>query len=229
MKLQIQKLKSSKLYYNKWPYKLECLQPGASRIIHEGVYTVQRWCNGEATTGFYRYDDKRIDKAKLLEFTNKAAQFVGRDDIRIRVEGSHFNLFCMSEDIVDEITEALGGWMRRIYGPSSEEELKFMLDNGHKKVLRDQLPYEKYKYRVYFKSKFPADKRLSFVVWADKYGDKLEISETSRRWLLGSRHYAQDPFMYVQDEKMLSMTGMFLSGYIKKVEEFILRDTLLTA
>jgi hypothetical protein len=35
--------------------------------------------------------------------------------------------------------------------------------------------------------------------------------------------------MYVEDEKMLSMTGMYLSGYVKKVEEFILRENALTA
>jgi uncharacterized protein YjaZ len=100
-----------------------------------------------------------------------------------------------------------------------------MLSNGHKKILRDVFPKEKYKYRVYFKSRFPADKRATFVTWADKYGDKLDISETSRRWLVSTRHYAQDPFMYVEDDKMLSMVGIYLSGYIKKVEEFILRET----
>jgi hypothetical protein len=31
--------------------------------------------------------------------------------------------------------------------------------------------------------------------------------------------------MYVEDDKMLSMAGMYLSGYVKKVEEFILRET----
>jgi hypothetical protein len=34
--------------------------------------------------------------------------------------------------------------------------------------------------------------------------------------------------MYVDDDKMLSMTGMYLSGYVKKVEEFIPRDSVLS-
>jgi hypothetical protein len=34
--------------------------------------------------------------------------------------------------------------------------------------------------------------------------------------------------MYVEDAKMLSMVGMHLSGYIKKVEEFILREDVFS-
>ena len=33
----------------------------------------------------------------------------------------------------------------------------------------------------------------------------------------------------VVDDKMLSMVGLYLSGYVKKTEEFILRENALTA
>jgi hypothetical protein len=66
-------------------------------------------------------------------------------------------------------------------------------------------------------------------VWANKYDGKIEISDSSYNWLRGSKWYVQDPFMYVEDDKMLSMAGLFLSGHIKKVEEFILRENALVA
>jgi hypothetical protein len=229
MKTPIQKLKSSKLFYNKWPYKVECSQPGASRIVHSGVDVVREWCATGKGMFVSAHENRNIDKVVYLEFANLVAPYIGDPNVKIRVEGSHFNLFCTDKSILETIDNDLNKWIRKISGPTTDEELEFLLSNGHKKILRDVLPKEKYKYRIYFKSKFPADKRASFVVWADKYGDKLEISGTSRRWLLGSRHYAQDPFMYVDDDKMLSMTGMYLSGYVKKVEEFILRDNVLTA
>ena len=230
MKTQIQKLKSSKLYYNKWPYKVECWQVGASRIVHSGVAACQEWCASNKGLRFNQYETKILDKVKFSEFVNAVKPFLDRkEEIQIRVEGSHFNLFCKDTAILEEIDNAASAWITKISGPTTQEELEFLLSNGHKKILRDELPKEKYKYRIYFKSKFPADKRSSFVVWADKYGEKIEISETSRRWLLGARHYAQDPFMYVDDDKMLSMVGMYLSGYVKKVEEFILRENVLVA
>ena len=86
-----------------------------------------------------------------------------------------------------------------------------------------------YKYRVFFKSNFPQDKRLVFLSWANKYGNKLLISETSVRWLMSKRLYVNNPFMYVTDDKMLSMVGLYLSGYVKKIEEFILRENVLMA
>jgi hypothetical protein len=228
MKTQIKKLKSSKLFYNKWPYKVECIHPGASRLIHSGVDLCKEWCRTGNGLSFSQYGNKVTDKVQYLRFIESVESFINRkDEIQIRVEGSHFNLFCKDPVVLEEIDNSVYEWVKAIRGPTSQEELEFLLSNGHKKILCDALPYEKYKYRLYFKSKFPADKRSAFVTWADKYGDKLEISETSRRWLVSARHYAQDPFMYVEDDKMLSMAGMYLSGYVKKVEEFILRDSVL--
>jgi hypothetical protein len=174
--------------------------------------------------------NKPPDKVIFLEFVNAIEPFLSRkEEVQIRVENSHFNLFCKDLVVLEEIDNAVNKWIQKISGPTTREELEFLLSNGHKKILRDELPKEKYKYRIYFKSKFPVDKRQSFVVWADKYGKKIEISGTSRRWLQGSRHYAQDPFMYVIDDKMLSMIGLHLSGYVKKTEEFILRENVLMA
>jgi hypothetical protein len=230
MKTAIRKLNSSKLFYNKWPYKVECLQAGASRIVHSGAAVCKEWCLTGKGLQFTPYQLRILDKVKFASFIDAAEKFLDmKENVQIRVEGSHFNLFCKDPATLEEIDNALSQWIHKIVGPTTPEELEFLLSNGHKKILRDELPKEKYKYRIYFKSRFPADKRVSFVSWADKYGDKLDISGTSRRWLLGQRHYAQDPFMYVDDDKMLSMAGMYLSGYVKKVEEFILRENVLTA
>jgi hypothetical protein len=226
---QIQKLKSSKLFYNKWPYKVECRQVGAARVVHSGIDAVREWCATGKGMFVSSLENRLLDKTEYLEFTNLVAPYIENPNVKIRVEGSHFNLFCKDKSLLETIDKDLNKWIRKISGPTTDEELEFLLSNGHKKILRDVLPKEKYKYRIYFKSKFPADKRLSFITWADKYGDRLEISDNSRRWLSGSRHYAQDPFMYVEDEKMLSMAGMYLSGYVKKVEEFLLREKVLAA
>jgi hypothetical protein len=226
---QIQKLKSSKLFYNKWPYKVECRQVGASRVVHSGIDAVREWCATGKGMFVSSIESKILDKVVYLEFANLVAPYIKNPNVKIRVEGSRFNLFCIDKSVLETIDKDLNKWIRKISGPTTDEELEFLLSNGHKKILRDVLPKEKYKYRIYFKSKFPADKRLSFITWADKYGDRLEISDNSRRWLSGSRHYAQDPFMYVEDEKMLSMAGMYLSGYVKKVEEFLLREKVLAA
>ena len=229
MKTPIQKLKSSKLFYNKWPYKIECRQAGASRVIHGGITLCKEWCTTGKGIPFGHYNSAP-DTVTFLEFINAVEPFLHRkEEIQIRVENSHFNFFCKDLAVLEEINSAVSKWVKKISGPTTQEELEFLLNNGHKKILCDILPKDKYKYRVFFKSRFPADKRSAFVVWANRYGDNMIISETSRRWLVGSRNYAQDPFMYVIDDKMLSMVGLYLSGYVKKTEEFILRENALVA
>lgn len=226
----IQKLKSSKLFFNKWPYKVECVQPGASRIVHSGVGLCKEWCKTGKGMRFSSYDGRIADTNKFLNFINAVEPFLDRkEDIQIRVENSHFNLFCKDLTVLEEIDDAVSHWIKKISGPTTQEELKFLLSNGHKKILCDAYPKDMYKYRIFFKSKFPLDKKLAFVTWADKCGNSMLISETSRRWLIGDRYYAQDPFMYVVDDKMLSMVGLYLSGYVKKTEEFILRENALVA
>ena len=226
----VQKLKSSKLFFNKWPYKVECIQAGASRVIHSGVGLCRQWCGTGKGMRFTSYDPKITDADEFLKFVNAIEPFLDRkEEVQIRVESSHLNLFCKDPSVLEEIDDAVSEWVRKISGPTTQEELEFLLSNGHKKILCDTYPKEMYKYRVFFKSRFPADKRSAFVTWADKYGHSILISETSRRWLTSSRHYAQDPFMYVIDDKMLSMVGLYLSGYVKKTEEFILRENALVA
>ena len=227
---QIQKLKSSKLFFNKWPYKVECVQVGASRVIYSGVGLCKQWCETGKGLRFGSYDLKTTDANKFLKFVNAVEPFLDRkEEVQIRVENSHFNLFCKDPSVLEEINNALEQWIRKISGPTTQEELEFLLSNGHKKILCDTYPKDMYKYRVFFKSNFPQDKRLVFLSWANKYGNKLLISETSVRWLMSKRLYVNNPFMYVTDDKMLSMVGLYLSGYVKKIEEFILRENVLMA
>jgi hypothetical protein len=229
MKTQIQKLKSSKLFYNKWPYKVECIQQGASRVVHAGVDRCKEWCISGKGLAFGHYNTKP-DPKEFLVFVNAVEPFLDRkEDIQIRVEGVHFNLFCKDPAILEEIDNAVSQWVIRIVGPTTLDELKFMLSNGHKKILRDELPKAKYKYRVFFKNSFSEDKRAAFLIWANKYDGKIDVSESSYDWLKGTKRYVQDPFMYVEDDKMLSMAGLYLSGYVRKVEEFILRENVLVA
>lgn len=213
MKTQIQKPKSSKLYYRKWPFKIECKIAGASSITRQGLNTFVL--------------SKQIDRAKLSAFAAAVEPFLSRKDLQFRTEGVHFNLFCKDMSVLEEIDSALHPWIIKITGPTTKEELDFLLENGPKKILCDKLPKDQFKYRIYFKTKFPPDKKISFLTWADSFDDRIIVSPTSKAWLSGQRMWAQDPFAYVKDEKTLSMIGLQLTGYVKRVEQFVERKQAL--
>lgn len=230
MKTPIQKLSSSKLFYNQWPFKVECTIFGAYLIGRYKLSSVKEWCNGVATLGIGNsYGAKNINKGDLLVFVNAAEKYISNKTVKIRTEGCKFNLFCKDKAVLEDIDKTLNRWIRKISGPTSEEELEYLLSNGYKKRLCDNFPKGKYKYKLFLKNKFPEDRRKQFLEWAEKYKDQIEIKGTTKRWLANERMWAQDPFMYVQDDKMLGIVGLYISGYVKKVEEFTLRNSVLTA
>ena len=232
--MQIQKLPSSKLFYNKWPYKIECYISGASRLRWAGVDQTKDFCLGEPAPALWRWqsNDKlsKENKAQLLEFTTGLEPFLAlKDQLQTRVEGKHYNIFCKDPVLLENIYKAVAPWVERISGPTTEEELNYMLDNGHKKILRDILPKDGYKYKVYLKESWSTESRAAFAEWAAKFPNTINISKSSKKWLDGGQRWLYNPFMYVKDEKTLTMVGLFASGNVKRVEEFILRENLMTA
>ena len=130
MKTKIQKLSWSKLFYNKWPYKVECTIRGAVKVARYDTRLLKAWCRGEInTTSFYfGGGEKNINKLELLTFITAAEPFLKREDTQIRAEGSHFNIFCKDFKVLEHIDNNLHRWIRSITGPTSAEEFNFMID-----------------------------------------------------------------------------------------------------
>jgi hypothetical protein len=207
--LQIQSPKFSKLFYNKWPYKVECVQLGASFIRH-GV--------SPASANAMRHNKE------LSAFITAAIPFLNNKSVQIRTENRHFNLFCKDVEILEEITTRLRDWIVRIVGPATQAEYDFVMNNSHKKILcKHELPKGKYKYRIYINTKLPRESRKPFLNSCKRLGMQVEFSKNTTRWLEGETYYMHDPFMYVYDEKVLTMVGLYLSGHVKKVEEFVVQ------
>ena len=232
--MQIQKLNSSKLFYNKWPYKIECYISGASRLRWLGVEITKDFCLGELTPTLYSWQSNdRLnlkDKSALLEFTNGLEPFLKlKDQLQIRVESRRYNIFCKDRVLLENIYNAVLPWVQRVSGPTTEEELNYMLDNGHRKILRDTLPKEIFQYRVYFRESWKTEDRIRFLAWAIKNPNIIDISKGSRAWLESGKRWVYNPFIYVKDAHTLTMVGLHSSGNVKRVEEFILRENLITA
>lgn len=227
MKIQIQKLNNSKLFYQKWPYKIECTIFGAQLCSRHTINFLKIWCQDKKKTLFnYSYGSKNVNKEELLKFVCALEPFIFDQNIKVRTEVSNCNLFCLDIETVELVEQNLRPWVRKISGPTTQEELDFILENGARSILCDNLPKSGHKFKVYFHNKFPLEQRKSFAQWIETLPDKIIISPTSNRWLKGERLYAQDPFAYVKDEKVLTMVGLHVSNYIKKIEKFVLRSNL---
>lgn len=225
MKTIAKRQKVNKLFYNKWPYKVECLVGGSSKIVRQGYQEVIDWCDGQVKKMDYYYDSRHVDKVKLREFAVAVEQFLDRkDEIQIRTEGSHFSLFCKDTAVFSNIMKSLKPWLWAVYEPDSKEELEFLISNDNKRVLCDNIPYDKYTYKVILKQA-PSNVRQQFSGWSKNYSeDKIKISPQTVKWLDGYYAYKQDPFFYVSDPYMLTMTRLFLGDNVRRVFEYVPRE-----
>ncbi len=220
---QIKKQKTNKLFYNKWPYKIECHIAGANKITVYGIDRVLDWCDGHLNIGEARH----IDKKEIQKFINLSKPFMeDQENIKIRTEGAHFNLFVKDPVLLDKIVKILRPWVWNVFEPSNEAELQFLLDNENKKVLCDLLPYDKYTYKVVMRSS-KVNIKEQFLNWSKNYSeDQIKISGQTERWLQGQYSYKQDPFFYVKDAPMLTMTRLFLGDNVRRVYEYVPRSSL---
>jgi len=232
--MQIQKLNSSKLFYNKWPYKIECYISGASRLKWLGAEITKDFCLGKPTPTLWSWQSNdRLslkDKSALLEFTTGIEPFLElKEQLQVRVEGRRYNIYCKDRTLLENIYNAVSPWVQQVSGPTTKEELNYMLDNGYRKILRDVLPKDIYQYRIYFKESWKTEDRVRFLAWAIKNPNIIDISKGSRAWLESGKRWVYNPFIYVKDSHTLTMVGLHSSGNVKRVEEFILRENLVTA
>lgn len=212
------KQKINKLYYNKYPYKIACKSTYAYMLSNNDIQAVRRWATNASSSSL-----PRIERMNFLSFLDKVEPFL-TSDIKIRIERNHFNLFCMTPTIRNKIKKALNNWVVEVCGPENKEELAFLLANSNKKIICNLLPYNRYQFKVFIKSKIPENIKEDFLNWSKKYDGSIRMTDSTESWFLNYHRWAQAPFIYVEDSKTLTMVSLFLGGNIKKIEEHIVRE-----
>ena len=228
--IKIKRLKTNKLFFNKWPYKVACTVSGASKVVRLGVDRAEKWCKGEWTPPFNSSRMNVTDKSDLLKFIRSIKSLLPfEDNIKIRAEGAHFNMFFKDPELLKKIEKKFAPWIESISEPSSEEECNFLMSNDSRKVLCDEIPKSKYVFKVYLKEAIKSDTREQFLQWSKKYGDDvISISPETTRWLSGEKSWKQDPFFYVNNASMMTMVRIFLGDSVRRVYEYVPRNKLET-
>jgi len=225
----MKKLLTKKLFYRKYPYKVELKCEGANYIRYRGIDAVIRGCEKdekfEGRTYWGRLT-KEVDTVKLHKFAKIIKPFLSKG-LKVRSEGSRYNFFLEDKATTDFLVKKFEEFVVSVSEPASEEELEFLTDNN-RKVIVDELPYGKFKHKIVFKNNWSIVKGQNFLNWIKKYPEEdYKISRSSYEYLSAQSRYCQDPFMYITEAKMLTMLQLFAGDNIKYVEEFVPRSTLL--
>ena len=222
--LNHQKKATTKLFYNKWPYKLVVVASGVYYVGRNGCDQTINYCKDHAWG-----KHNKVNKLDLIEFCKKYEQFEGAAT-QIRVEHNSMSIYCNDKSLLDQMIAELQQWVYEVWEPESEDDLKFLTSTTARKVVCKFLPYEKYQYRVKIKSSMNIDSRANFASWIKNYGDKINTAHHTNKWFKnGASGYGWNPFLYVEDSSTLSMIGLFLGNNINSVEEFVPRSSINTS
>lgn len=173
--------------------------------------------------GFHK---PNIDINELEQFINKFESYSG--NVKIRLEVNVIDIYIRDYDTYNQILYDLEPWIRGIWEPENQESLNFLLSSNNIKILCDDYPYNKYKYKVYIKYKINEEARKSFSSWIKHYPNKIYAIGESAKWLENDFYFVWNPSIYVEDQATLSMIGLFLGGSVQKVEEYVTRNSINT-
>ena len=161
-------------------------------------------------------------------FIQRVRPYLTNKNLQIRIEQSHFNIFCADYNLLEDINRDLGSWIVKISGPTTQEEYDFLMCNGHRKILCDKLPHDKFKYKIIFDNIVPQEIRENFYKWLDNYKDKINMGSRTRCWLSNQKKYIYYPgYMYVIDDKTTSMISLYAGNNIKSIIEYVPRDMVV--
>ena len=215
--------RTKKLYFGKWLYKIETATPGASLIKRWGVADSQEFCNSASDTRWRRHYTT-ADKAQLLEYITAVEPFL-HQNMQMRAEWDSLSFYLNDTDLYKQLQIVLSDWIVSITEPESTDDIEYLQEKGCL-ILCDELPHDQYHYRLYLRYQMPTHLRLNFLGWLDNYPDAVKPSKGTVKWLSGGNPYFQDPFIYVVDQSQLLMVKLFLGDYVRKTEEFVLRNTV---
>lgn len=218
--------KTNKLFYKKYAYKVEARIKGAHLIRPTADHAIEICNQRLSNNAMFSYKFKYINDDEirnLIKFIKSSKNFLDQG-IKTRGEMSTFNFYIEDEKTFNKVVKKLSPWIRSVYKPESKEDLFQLLDNK-KITLCDKLPLKKYRYRLFLNRRMPEHRRESFIKWTENYGDAIKFSGKSEKWMHGIG-WMYDPFMYVEDNKLLLMVKMSLGENVIKTEEFVLRNTV---
>lgn len=202
---------TTKLFYNKWCYKISLFDDNIKRIGNN-----------------LRFGQVIIRQGEKNTLNVLISKYYFRDDLKFRFEGRDCQIYLSDEKLYQEIVTELNQWIYEVHEPENIEERQFLFDNK-RKILCSKLPKGKFNFKITLKNnvKWSVEDKKNFRNWLlASYKEKISISGCSDRWLKNEQRYVQDPFFYVQDEGICSMIGLYISDKIKKIEQFILKDKL---
>lgn len=220
--------KTSKLFYRKYPYKIELSVKGAEYIKRFGHSEIVEFCTGKTFPVYMRFRSfTDQQKQQLMAFSSVVSPLL-KEGYQVRTEMNTINFYLEDRNTYESLVSKLDGFINSVTIPNSDDDLEKLFSKNHI-IMRDRLPHKKYAYKVMLRSNIPESNRENFIKWVDTQRDAFFIPQKTELWLRGRRTWIYDPYMYVESSKHLTILGLYLGNSVRRTYEFVLRDTQINS
>lgn len=216
-------LKTQKLFYGKWAYKVSVQFRGAHLIRFYGAEVLIR--RFEDPKDSFRYHSfKEEELIELERFARLIHKLQDVTNIKYRYESNTINIFTDTADMYDKIKGMFFSNIKKVWEPADLSEAEYLKDNVNNVVV-DFLPYNKYRYKVILKYNAPRSTKESIISWLSNNTHSSRASVATVGFL-HSRRYTASPFIYVEDDKTLIFLQLIAGNQINKTEKYIIRTDI---
>lgn len=202
---QIKSKITSKLYYNKYKYKVVLLTSTASWFRSKNFeFTAKKIVTGEPYYLDQKTPAEKQYAQELLELFTKL------EDYDLRVENPLLSFYTNNEKDALKVAKVDANRTKYVSYPSTDSE--HLLE--YNTVILKRLDYG---FKITM-AQCPNDVS-NFVQWCEN-NNKVRLTERAKRDLNKPRSWGGSHF-YVKDDKTLTMVKMFLGSYISKIERVV--------
>lgn len=219
--------KTNRLFYKKYPYKVECSVKGAVYVKRLGYLGLLEVINDEKP-GYYnivRFPVKHKDA--LLDFAQVVEPII-KEGHQIRAETNTLSFYLEDRATYESVHSRLNQWVKSITEPDSEQDLEILFSKNHITVC-NKLPHGKYGFKVMLANHMNNEQRRKVTEWIENFGDSIRFPSKTELWMRGNISWCFDPYLYVESSKQLMMLHLYLGDKIKRTYEFVLRDTQINS
>lgn len=193
----------TKLFYNKFPYKLVLVEPGIAPV--KGTLSQQR-----------------LLEKNLLALAKAVKE--NKDNQRVRREGRRYSFFFKDYSFFEKVVKKFHLLLIEFHRPANKDILN-LLERNRRIEVKKSLPYE-CRYKIYIKTYIrPHDAQFDSIMnFVRNQGDKVILTNSVKRVLEKKSGYCPNSYFYVKDSKTLLMIQMLAQSIIKETIEFKIVD-----
>ena len=217
--------KTSKLFYGKYPFRIEVRINGGD-VLARNRHNLDKALKNITNTWRYK-DFSQNSINELRRYSNKYSE-LDQTKFKQRVEGQYTKFYTENRTDHEVICRTMQDWVTDCYEPENDDDLDKLFTKKNV-VLRKRYPHGGLQFRIILKNRIPQSRKTSFLNWLENYADDIHMTELTRRYLRESSRYSEGYSIYVRNEKLLMIIGLFLGSDIKKIEEFVLRGTQINS